>query len=40
MAKKARKKLNKDLIVEKQTPLDEEQVFTDEERKKIKANGS
>lgn len=33
---KARKKLNKDLIVEKQTPLDEEQVFTDEERKKIK----
>ena len=33
---KARKKINKDLIVTKQTPPDEEQVFTDEERRQIK----
>lgn len=34
---KARKKINKDLIVNKATPTDEEQVFTDEERRKLKA---
>lgn len=32
---KARKKINKDLLVHNATPTDEEQVFTDEQRKQI-----
>lgn len=34
---KARKKINRELIVGNPTPSDEEQVFTDEERRQIKA---